>query len=66
MTQTHEDVLEYWNERAAIVQYCGGFHRDQAESIARAQASRYFGFDCFAIIQRERQRMAGLTKVRVV
>jgi len=58
MTPTNDDILEFWNERAAIIQHDGGFPRDQSEIIARYQTSRHFGFDCVGIIQTERRRMA--------
>jgi len=34
-----EDVLEFWNERAAIHEHDGKYTRDQAEIIVRAQTS---------------------------
>jgi len=62
LTPTTEHILEYWNERAAITQYDGEFPRDQSEIIARSQTTKHFGFDCFAVIQTERQRMAEKAK----
>jgi len=61
-----EDVLEFWNERAAIHEHYGKYTRDQAEIIARSQTSRHFGFDCLAIVQAERLRMAEAAKARKV
>jgi len=65
MTNT-EQIIEFWTERAAIIQYDGGFPQDQAEIIARSQTSKHFGFDCVGIIQQERQRMAEKAKAAKV
>jgi len=61
-----DDILEWWNERAGIIQYDAEFPRDQSEIIARSQTSKHFGFDCFAVIQTERQRMAEKAKAAKV
>ena len=50
-------ILEFWNERAAILEFDAGRNRISAEVIARQETSNHFGFSCIAIVQAERQRL---------
>ena len=38
-----ESVAEWWAERAAIMEYCGGLPRKEADRQAWARALAYFG-----------------------
>lgn len=53
-------ILEFWNERSAILEFDAGMSRPSAELAARHQTSQYFGFNCFDVILKERTRLARL------
>ena len=36
-----EDLKEYYEERAAILEYCAGLSREKAEALARAEVETY-------------------------
>ena len=57
MSPTSEDIIEFWHERAAILEFDAGFSRYSAEMTARRQTSAYFGFECFEVILAERTRL---------
>ena len=50
-------ILEFWHERAAILEFDAGLSRHTAEFSARHQTSVHFGFQCFEIIHAERKRL---------
>ena len=41
MEKMNEDLIEYYEERAAILEYCAGLPREKAEALARAEVETY-------------------------
>ena len=37
----NDDLKEYYEERAAILEYCAGLPREKAEALARAEVEAY-------------------------
>ena len=37
----NDDLKEYYEERAAILEYCAGLPREKAEALARAEVETY-------------------------
>jgi len=43
MDADDETIIERWEERAAIMEYCGGKSRKSADRLAAIQIKRMFG-----------------------
>ena len=39
--EMNDDLIEYYEERAAILEYCAGLPREKAEALARAEVETY-------------------------
>ena len=37
----NDDLIEYFEERSAIMEYCGGLPREKAEALAKAEVETY-------------------------
>lgn len=50
-----DDAIEFFEERAAIKEYCAGISRTQAESAALREVSERYGKDVARQVQKHRE-----------
>ena len=55
----HEGMAEFWNERAAIREFCGGMDRAKAEFLAVRDTRKEFGECPAEIVDRVQEFLNG-------
>ena len=55
----HESMTEYWNERAAIREFCGGMEQSRAEFLAVRDTRKEFGECPSDIVDRVQEFLTG-------
>lgn len=57
MTFDPHDVIEFWTERSAVIEFMGNLPRLNAESMALREVSQRWGVEAARLVSRHREGM---------